>query len=83
MAFRDEKIEFYTVTEGGQWIEWPSWAMSDYVPTDEFLKGCAKNKIRDFNRRLFICVILGVQLHSFKTSKGRRWDCFNGWTKNV
>lgn len=69
MAMLGETIERYTTSEGGAWIDWPSWT-SKLVPIDQLLKPEKRHKTKIVNQ---------IQLHSFETNRGRQWDAINGW----
>lgn len=85
MVMLSEFITYYTSKEGSVWIPWAN-TFRDIMPPQEWLdeqiaqknpKGTGKIiEIRGqtlFGNRFYL------PIHSFKTSKGREWDCINGW----
>jgi hypothetical protein len=75
MVEEAEKIEHYTYREGGDWKEWPIASYHPALVPEEGILETAR-KMRDNNQS----IINGLWLHSFRTSKNRRWDCISGWS---
>lgn len=81
----DEHIDYFTFCEGDKWRAWPFNLIAE-IPNELILKdlhsiGMFEGVvtfnvfIRHTKRKIADPLIL----HSFKTSKGRIWDCLNGW----
>jgi hypothetical protein len=79
-----EVIEQYTVVEGGGWLDWPS-NVDNTIPKAKELADVLKEKPKhrgsvEFEKRALGAMTVFMTLHSFRTTKDRRWDCLNGWT---
>lgn len=76
MTKSTETITHISRQEGSDWIQYDM-----VIPPDNILERLvAAIGNRSGNGCKVTSELTCGLMHSFKTNKGRRWDCINGWT---